>query len=83
MSTHGIQRDPCCVFPADGKTATTDLFELKPVADGVYAAIATPQYKINWVWLFFDNVYLTISRCGICSGLCVWPAWKSVLRREA
>jgi glyoxylase-like metal-dependent hydrolase (beta-lactamase superfamily II) len=25
----------------------TDLFELKPVADGVYAAIAAPQYKIN------------------------------------
>src|SRR5437867_9640246 len=47
MSTHGIQRDPCCVFPADGKTATKDLFELKPVADGVYAAIAAPQYKVN------------------------------------
>jgi hypothetical protein len=40
MSTHGIQRDPCCVFPADGKTVTKDLFELKAVADGVYAAIA-------------------------------------------
>jgi len=47
MSTHGIQRDPCCVFPADGKTVTRDLFELKPVADGVYAAIAAPQYKVN------------------------------------
>ena len=47
MSTHGIQRDPCCVFPADGKTVTKDLFELKPVADGVYAAIAAPQYKVN------------------------------------
>jgi cyclase len=47
MSTHGIQRDPCCVFPADGKTVTKELFELKPVADGVYAAIAAPQYKVN------------------------------------
>jgi len=48
MSTHETRRlDPCCVFPADGKTATTDLFELKPVADGVYAAIAAPQYKVN------------------------------------
>jgi cyclase len=47
MSTHGIQRDPCCVFPADGKTVTKDLFELKPVADGVYAVIAAPQYKVN------------------------------------
>src|SRR5262249_26560296 len=47
MSTHGMQSDPCCVFPADGKTVTKDLFELKPVADGVYAAIAAPQYKVN------------------------------------
>src|SRR5438067_309642 len=47
MSTHGMQSDPCCVFPADGKTVTKDLFELKAVADGVYAAIAAPQYKIN------------------------------------
>src|SRR5207245_4687857 len=47
MSTHGMQRDPCCVFPADGKTDTKDLFELKAVADGVYAAIAAPQYKVN------------------------------------
>src|SRR6266566_408372 len=47
MSTHGMQRDPCCVFPADGKTVTKDLFEVKAVADGVYAAIAAPQYKVN------------------------------------
>jgi glyoxylase-like metal-dependent hydrolase (beta-lactamase superfamily II) len=40
MSTYGIQREPCCVFPADGKTVTKDLFELKAVADGVYTAIA-------------------------------------------
>ena len=39
--------DPCCVCPSDTRTASTDLFELKPVADGVYAAIAAPQYKIN------------------------------------
>jgi glyoxylase-like metal-dependent hydrolase (beta-lactamase superfamily II) len=30
-----------------GKTAAKDLFELKPVADGVYAAIAAIQYKVN------------------------------------
>ncbi len=47
MSTHGMEREPCCVFPADGNTVTKDLFELKPVADGVYAAIAAPQYKVN------------------------------------
>jgi glyoxylase-like metal-dependent hydrolase (beta-lactamase superfamily II) len=39
--------DPCCVFAADGESADKDLFELKPVADGVYAAIAAPRYKVN------------------------------------
>jgi hypothetical protein len=27
--------------------AADDLFEIKPVADGVYAAIAKPAYKVN------------------------------------
>jgi cyclase len=39
--------DPCCVFAADSKTTNKDLFELKPVADGVYAAVAAPTYKVN------------------------------------
>jgi cyclase len=39
--------DPCCAFAADAKTSDKDLFELKPVADGVYAAIAAPRYKVN------------------------------------
>jgi cyclase len=39
--------DPCCALAADAKTAERDLFELKPVADGVYAAIAAPRYKVN------------------------------------
>jgi glyoxylase-like metal-dependent hydrolase (beta-lactamase superfamily II) len=39
--------DPCCAFAADAQTAERDLFELKPVADGVYAAIAEPRYKVN------------------------------------
>jgi cyclase len=39
--------DLCCALAADAKTAAKDLFELKPVADGVYAAIAAPQYKVN------------------------------------
>jgi glyoxylase-like metal-dependent hydrolase (beta-lactamase superfamily II) len=47
MSSHANRLDLCCSLPADGHTVTTDLFELKPVADGVYAAIAAPQYKIN------------------------------------
>ena len=39
--------DPCCAFAADAKTADKDYFELKPVADGIYAAIAAPRYKVN------------------------------------
>jgi cyclase len=39
--------DICCALAADAKTADKDLFELKPVADGVYAAIAAPRYKVN------------------------------------
>jgi cyclase len=39
--------DPCCAFAADADTAGKDMFELKPVADGVYAAIAAPRYKVN------------------------------------
>jgi len=41
------QLDLCCIIPADGKTVDNDLFDLKPVADGVYAAIAAPRYKVN------------------------------------
>ncbi len=39
--------EPCCVCPGDATTTGKDLFELQMVADGVYAAIAAPQYKIN------------------------------------
>jgi cyclase len=39
--------DACCVFAADAQTAEKDLFELKKVADGVYAAVAEPRYKVN------------------------------------
>ena len=37
----------CCALAADAKTADKDLFQLKPVANGVYAAIAAPRYKVN------------------------------------
>jgi glyoxylase-like metal-dependent hydrolase (beta-lactamase superfamily II) len=39
--------DPCCVYAADAPTSREELFELKPVADGVYAAIAAARYKVN------------------------------------
>lgn len=39
--------DPCCAFAADAPTSGEELFELKPVADGIFAAIAAPRYKVN------------------------------------
>src|SRR5262245_28210953 len=39
--------DACCVFAADAQTADKDLCELTKVADGVYAAVAAPRYKVN------------------------------------
>jgi hypothetical protein len=37
----------CCAVPAHAQTAGKDLFEVKKVADGVYAAIAETRYKVN------------------------------------
>jgi cyclase len=37
----------CCAPPAHAATHDKDLFELKKVGDGVYAAIAAPAYKVN------------------------------------
>jgi cyclase len=37
----------CCVLPAHAQTADKELFQLKRVADGVYAAIAETRYKLN------------------------------------
>jgi glyoxylase-like metal-dependent hydrolase (beta-lactamase superfamily II) len=39
--------DRCCALAADAKTTNTELFEFQQVADGVYAAVAAPQYKVN------------------------------------
>src|SRR3954465_11144321 len=38
---------PGCALAADASTADKDLFELKQVGDGVYAAIAAPRFKVN------------------------------------
>jgi hypothetical protein len=40
--------DPCCAYAVDAETSDKELFELRPVADGVYAAIAAPRHKVNW-----------------------------------
>jgi len=37
----------CCAVPAHAATADKDLFELKKVGDGVYAAVAATRYKVN------------------------------------
>jgi len=37
----------CCAPSAFAQTDAKDLFELKKVGDGVYAAIAATQYKVN------------------------------------
>jgi cyclase len=39
--------DLCCALAADTKTTGKELFEFTQVTDGVYAAIAAPQYKVN------------------------------------
>ena len=35
------------LLSAVGTSAADDLFDIKPMADGVYAAIAKPAYKVN------------------------------------
>jgi hypothetical protein len=37
----------CCAPGAEAATHEKDLFELKKVGDGIYAAIAAPAYKVN------------------------------------
>src|SRR5213594_785040 len=37
----------CCAVPAHAKTTDKELFELKKVGDGVYAAVAAAAYKVN------------------------------------
>ena len=50
-----------------------DLFDIKPVADGIYAAIAKPAYKVNCnaAIIFLDDVVLVVirvvGRCCRCS----------------
>jgi hypothetical protein len=39
--------DFCCVMPADAQTVNKELFALRQVANGIYAAIAAPRYKLN------------------------------------
>ncbi|WP_089944652.1 MBL fold metallo-hydrolase [Candidatus Entotheonella palauensis] len=47
MSEQPSRLNLCCSLPSDAKAANPNLFEIQEVADGIYAAIATPQYKVN------------------------------------
>ena len=48
MTIHSLDpHELCCAPPAHAATTDKDLFELKKVADGVYAAVAAPAYKVN------------------------------------
>lgn len=40
-------RELCCVMPAHAQTTDKDLFALRKVGDGVYAAVAAATYKVN------------------------------------
>ncbi|HTT39811.1 MAG TPA: MBL fold metallo-hydrolase [Burkholderiales bacterium] len=76
--------DPCCVLAADADTAGKDLFELKPVADGVYAAIAAPRYKVNCnaaVILTDDGVVIVDSHSKPTAAYALYKQIQAVTRQ--
>lgn len=76
--------DPCCVMAADAETSRKDLFELKPVADGVYAAIAAPQYKVNCnaaVILTNDGVVVVDSHSKPSAALALYREIQGVTKQ--
>jgi hypothetical protein len=38
------------------------------------ASEGPPRAEVIRVWLFFDDVHLMISKCGVRLGRCVWSA---------
>lgn len=75
--------DPCCALAADASTAGKELFEFKPVADGVYAAIAAPRYKVNCnaaVILTNDGVVVVDSHSKPSAALALYREIQSVTR---
>src|SRR3989454_12806304 len=78
--------DFCCVMPADAQTANKELFELKQVADGIYAAIAAPRYKLNSnaaVIVTNDGVVVVDSHSKPSAARALWisrpPSWSVVV----
>jgi len=76
--------DPCCAMAADSSTAEDELFELKPVADGIYAAIAAPRYKVNCnaaVIVTNDGVVVVDSHSKPSAAFALYREIQSVTRQ--
>jgi glyoxylase-like metal-dependent hydrolase (beta-lactamase superfamily II) len=76
--------DPCCAMAADADTAHDELFELKPVADGVYAAIAAARYKVNCnaaVILTNDGVVVVDSHSKPSASFALYRQIQAVTRQ--
>ncbi|HEX7811568.1 MAG TPA: MBL fold metallo-hydrolase [Burkholderiales bacterium] len=76
--------DPCCVQAADAQTSGSELFELMPVADGVYAAIAAPRYKVNCnaaVILTNDGVVVVDSHSKPSAAAALYQEIQSITRQ--
>lgn len=81
---HGAdQFGACCAQAADSASAKEELFELKPVADGVYAAIAAPRYKVNSnaaVILTNDGVVVVDSHSKASAALALYREIRRVTK---
>jgi glyoxylase-like metal-dependent hydrolase (beta-lactamase superfamily II) len=74
----------CCAMAADTQTADKDLFELKPVADGIYAAVAAPRYKVNSnaaVILTNDGVIVVDSHSKPSAALALYREIQAITRQ--
>jgi cyclase len=82
---HGMDHlHPCCAQAADAETSSKELFELKPVADGVYAAIAAPRYKVNCnaaVIMTNDGVVVVDSHSKPSAALALYREIQSITRQ--
>jgi cyclase len=82
---HGMEHfDPCCANAADAETAGKELFELRPVADGVYAAIAAPRYKVNCnaaVIMTNDGVVVVDSHSKPSAAVALYQEIQSITRQ--
>ena len=74
----------CCAVPAHAQTSTKDLFELKKVGDGVYAAVAATAYKVNCnaaVILTDDGVVVVDSHSKPSAARALYQEIQSVTKK--